>query len=123
MKKKVKILIVEDDKTADLLLTVVLQEFADELLHAVNGIDAVNICRNNPDIDFLVMDVKMPEMDGYEAARQIRLFNKNVIIIAQTAYVVLGEKERALRSGCNDFLPKPIRIADLMTLLDTYLQI
>ena len=54
------------------------------------------------------MDIKMPEMDGFEATRQIRLTNKEVIIIMQSAYSGSGEKEKANESGCNDFLTKPI---------------
>lgn len=54
------------------------------------------------------MDIKMPEMDGYEATRQIRQFNRDVIIIAQTAYTDSGEKEKATEAGCSDFISKPI---------------
>ena len=54
------------------------------------------------------MDIKMPEMDGFESTRQIRQFNKEVIIIAQTAFTGSGEREKALEAGCNDFITKPI---------------
>jgi CheY-like chemotaxis protein len=118
--KKLKILIAEDNKTADLLFTIVLEEYAYKILHAETGIEAVAICRENPDIDLLVMDVKMPEMDGYEASRQIRLFNKNIVIIAQTAYVLPGERDKAIEAGCNDFLSKPLRINELLAIIDNY---
>jgi CheY-like chemotaxis protein len=55
-----------------------------------------------------MMDIKMPLMDGYEATRQIRLFNKKVIIIAQTAFALLGDREKALDAGCNDYISKPV---------------
>ena len=81
-----KILIVEDDEISYSLLTRMLQNIKKTVFHAINGIDAVEVCRNNPDIDLVLMDIRMPEMDGHEATRQIRLFNKNIIIIAQTAF-------------------------------------
>jgi CheY-like chemotaxis protein len=118
--KKLKILIAEDNKVADLLFTLVLEEYAFKILHAETGKEAVTICRENPDINLLIMDVKMPEMDGYEAARQIRLFNKTIVIIAQTAYVFPGERERAIAAGCNDYLSKPLRINELLAIIDNY---
>ena len=82
--------------------------FAKEILYAQNGFEAVVACKDNPDIDLILMDIKMPEMDGYEATRQIRLFNKEVVIIVQTAYVLSNENEMAIEAGCNDFISKPI---------------
>ncbi len=73
--KKLKILIAEDEELADLLLSLILEKLGKEILHAKNGIEAVEICRNNPDIDLVLMDIMMPEMYGYEAARKIREFN------------------------------------------------
>ena len=58
-----------------------------------------------------MMDIQMPDMDGYEAIRQIRKFNKNVIIIAQTAYGLAGDKEKAIKAGCNDYVSKPVSSA------------
>lgn len=69
--------------------------------------EAVQICRNNPDIDLILMDIKMPELNGYEATKQIRQFNKDVIICAQRAYALLGDKEKAIEAGCNDYISKP----------------
>jgi CheY-like chemotaxis protein len=63
------------------------------------------------------MDIKMPEMDGYEATKQIREFNKNVIIIAQTAYAQSGDRDKAIEAGCNDYISKPIRKNDLLALI------
>ena len=75
---------------------------------ANNGIEAVEVCQKNPDIDLILMDVKMPEMNGYNASMKIREFNKDIIIIAQTAFSLTGDKEKALSSGCNDYIAKPI---------------
>ena len=103
-----KILIVENDKTSTLLLSIAVKKIAREVLKVTNGLDAVNTCRDNPDIDLVLMDIKMPVMDGYEAAREIRKFNRKVIIIAQTAYALSGDRETAIASGCNDYISKPI---------------
>jgi CheY-like chemotaxis protein len=66
------------------------------------------------------MDVKMPEMDGYEATRRIRQFNKDVIIIAQTAFALVGDKERAFTAGCNEYISKPIDRNLLLVLIHKY---
>lgn len=106
--KKLKILIVEDEETAELYLSIVLKNIGKEILHATTGIEAIDICRKNPDIDLIMMDIKMPEMDGYEATRKIREFNKDVIIIAQTAYALMGDRKKSLEAGCDDYISKPI---------------
>jgi CheY-like chemotaxis protein len=68
----------------------------------------------------ILMDIRMPEMGGYEATREIRQFNKNVIIIAQTAYALPGDREKALKAGCNDYISKPINKAELLSLMQKY---
>ena len=84
-----------------------------QVLHVINGVEAVESCQRNPDIDLILIDIKMPEMNGYEATRQIRLFNKNLVIIAETAFTMLGDREKAIEAGCNDYISKPIS-RDLM---------
>ena len=106
--RKLKILIVEDDEISYSLLSKTLQKISKEVLHTITGVQAVEACRNNPDIDLVLMDIRMPQMDGLEATRQIRQFNKDVIIIAQTAYAFAGDSEKAVISGCNDYISKPI---------------
>ncbi|MEI6821454.1 MAG: PAS domain S-box protein [Bacteroidota bacterium] len=115
-----KILVVEDDEISDLFITRVLDKISKKVLHVRNGIDAVDIVRSNSDIDLILMDVNLPEMDGYEAVRHIREFNKDVIIIAQTAYALIGEKEKAIENGCNNYLSKPIDQALLKSLIKFY---
>ena len=114
---KLKILIAEDDEGSAKFISLAIKTFGKEILQSQTGFQAVEICRNHPDIDLILMDIKMPEMDGYEATRQIRQFNKEVIIIAQTAYALEGDGEKAILAGCNDYLSKPIqreRLTDLM---------
>jgi len=106
--KKLKILIVEDDEISDSLILTIIEKYGKEIIHAQTGMEAVESCRNNIDLDLVLMDINLPEIDGFEATRQIRQFNKKVIIIAQTAYKQLFEKVIALESGCNDYIVKPI---------------
>ncbi|MEK7719081.1 MAG: response regulator, partial [Bacteroidota bacterium] len=117
---KLKILIAEDDESSANFLTIIVRQFGNEILNATTGIEAVEACRDNPDIDLVLMDVQMPEMNGYEATRQIRQFNKEVIIIAQTAFGLIGDQEKAIDAGCNDYISKPIKKDQLSVLLQKY---
>ncbi|MCX6277474.1 MAG: PAS domain-containing protein [Bacteroidetes bacterium] len=119
--KNLKILISDDDETSDFLLTRMLNKISREILHAKNGAVAIEICANNADIDLILMDLGMPVMNGYEATQQIRRFNKDVIIIAQTANSLKGNEDRlAIDSGCNDFIAKPIMEDELMDLIQKH---
>jgi len=115
-----KILIAEDNEHSEKLIRILAGTFSDEILEAVTGVEAVEVCSANPDIDLVFMDIKMPVMDGLEAARQIRQFNKNVIIIAQTAFGLSGYRESAIEAGCNDYISKPIQRDELMALVKKY---
>jgi PAS domain S-box-containing protein len=118
--KKLKILIVEDDEISYSLLSRVVQKISKEVLHEITGVKAVEACRNNPDIDLVLMDIRMPKMNGLEATQQIRQFNKDVIIIAQTAYGFSGDSEKAIEAGCNDYISKPINMTLLFELIKAH---
>ena len=118
--KELKILIAEDDEKSEMLITITVKKLTRELLKVKTGMDAVEACRNNPDLDLVLMDIEMPRMDGYEATRQIRQFNKDVIIIAQTAYALAGDREKALAAGCNDYIAKPFNRKSFAELLKKY---
>ena len=115
-----KVLIAEDDETSEMLLSLEMKKYSREILKAATGIEAVDICRNNPDIDLVLMDIQMPGMNGYQATREIRKFNEKVIIIAQTAFALAGDKEKALEAGCNNYISKPVRHDQLLSLLQLY---
>jgi len=115
-----KILIVEDDEGSAKFLTIAVRKLSKKVLKVKTGVEAVEACRNNPDIDLVLMDIKMPEMDGYKATRQIRKFNTGVVIIAQTAYALTGDYEKAMEAGCNDYISKPIRKEKLKELIQKY---
>jgi PAS domain S-box-containing protein len=118
--KALEILIVEDDEISAKLLTMVMKKFGKEILTVRTGLEAIEVCRNNPDIDLILMDIHMSEMDGYVTTRQIRVFNKNTIIIAQTAYAQTSDKKEAIAAGCNDYISKPIKKLELMALVQKY---
>jgi len=118
--KKLKILIAEDDESSEKLLTEILKKYCKEEIRVSNGLDAVETCRNNPDIDLILMDIQLPEMNGYEATREIRKFNKSVFIIAQTAYALPGDRELTLKAGCNDYISKPIDKRLLKEMMQKY---
>lgn len=120
---KIKILIVEDDETSEMLIRMAIKPFCRELISVSSGYDAVETCRLNQDIDLILMDIKMPGMDGYEATRQIRKFNKEVFVIAQTAFGLVDDREKALDAGCNDYLSKPLNIGLLKRKVNELLKV
>lgn len=119
--KNLKILIAEDDETSEMLIRMSISMFCNDIFIARTGIEAIEICRNNPDIDLVLMDIKMPEMDGYTAIRNIRQFNKDVPIIAQSAFALSGDRERAFEAGCDEYISKPFNKAALTILVKSIL--
>jgi CheY-like chemotaxis protein len=118
--RKLKILIADDDKTSELLLRLIFEKDAKEFLYVSNGIEAIETCKNNPDIDLILMDIDMPKMNGYEATLKIREFNSDVIIIAQTAFAIDGDRENSILAGCNEYISKPIGRIALRKLVNSY---
>jgi len=118
---RIKILIAEDDNTSVSLLMRTLKPIAGEILVAPNGAEAITIAKKNPDIKLILMDISMPMVNGYEATRQIRTFNKEVCIIAQTAFAMFGDKEKAIEAGCNAYISKPVKLDELKVLINKFL--
>jgi len=117
---RLKVLIAEDDEASKKLLGIEIRKVSKEILKVRTGLEAVVAFRDNQDIDLILMDIQMPEMDGYEATRQIRQINKDVIIIAQTAFGLSGDREKSIEAGCNDYIAKPIKNAELLKLIQKY---
>src|ERR1035437_1309392 len=115
------ILIVEDDLSSRLYLNKILEKVRVIILNAGDGQEAVNVAFNNPDLDIILLDIQLPVLDGYSALIKIREFRKDIIIIAQTAYGLLGDKEKILDSGFNDYVIKPILAQNLIDKLVTNL--
>jgi CheY-like chemotaxis protein len=110
----VKILVAEDDDISYSLLQVYLTKENYEVLRAVNGKQTIEIFKENPDINLILMDLKMPVVDGYDATREIKKMNSNVPIIAQTAYALSGDSQKAADAGCDDYVTKPIKKEELL---------
>jgi CheY-like chemotaxis protein/anti-sigma regulatory factor (Ser/Thr protein kinase) len=115
------LLIVEDDAINYLFLREAVNSTGVRVLYARNGEEAVSQCREHPEIDVILMDLKMPRMDGYEATRLIRDFRENLPIIAQTAYAMPEEKKKIRVSGFDDYLIKPIDPENLLEKVAEYI--
>ena len=112
------VLVVEDIEWNYKFLEVILSRFAKaKVVWAKDGVEAVNLCKGHPEIDLVLMDIQMPEMNGYEAASSIKRIRPELPVIAQTAYVMADEKENCLVAGCQGFLPKPIRKEELFKVI------
>lgn len=119
--KNLKVLIAEDDSLSAKLLTKQLASFCSKIIYAETGKEAVSACRDNPDLDLILMDVQMPIMDGYEATKEIRKFNKEVFIFAQTAFALSHDKVNALTAGCTNYVSKPVSKEVLFGLIQKYM--
>jgi PAS domain S-box-containing protein len=115
------ILIAEDDESNSSLLITVLKRASLKHLVAFNGAEAVELCRTHPEITLVIMDIKMPVMDGFSATRKIKEFRKDLPIIGVTAYAMTGDRDRALEAGCDDYLAKPVKSDQLIALIHSYI--
>ena len=121
MHTKKTVLIAEDEENNYLLLVELLSTLNLNIIHAYNGLEAVEICRSGREVDLVIMDIKMPLMDGYTATREIRKILPELPVIAQTAYSYATDMEKALNAGCDDYISKPINKSKLLDLLNKYL--
>jgi PAS domain S-box-containing protein len=116
-----KILVVEDNDANYMIFNAYLKETGLELLWAKTGEEAVEYCKKNNSIDLILMDIKLPGMDGYEATKRIRAIGKKIPIIAQTAYAMDSDRQRSVDAGCDNFISKPILKDKLYNMLSNYL--
>ena len=119
--QNLNVLIVEDEPTSYTLLVEELGDCCKEIHRAVDGIEAIEIARKNSDLDLILMDIKLPLMNGLDATKAIRAFNQKVVIIAETAYAFPEDKALALAAGCNDYISKPILKDQLFRLIEKHL--
>jgi HAMP domain-containing protein/signal transduction histidine kinase/CheY-like chemotaxis protein len=118
-----KVLVVDDDLRNIFALTSVLEQHGLQVLHAENGRDGIEILRATPDIDAVLMDIMMPEMDGYETTRAIRQLSEfhSLPIIALTAKAMKGDREKCLQAGASDYVPKPVDLEQLFSVLRVWI--
>ncbi len=116
------ILIVEDEELNYLFLETLLSATQAKVFHAWNGKQAVDQIKKDPEnIDLILMDLKMPIMDGYQATKEIKVLCPSLPIIAQTAYTLGDDRGKSIAAGCEDFLTKPIRKKELLSIIVKYL--
>lgn len=114
------ILVVDDDEINLHYIENLLESENLTLIKVLSGEEAIRAVKNNPQISLVLMDLKMPGMNGLEATAEIRKFNKTIPVIAQTAYAIAGDMEKALNAGCNDYLAKPIRQKALLRVIHKF---
>ena len=117
-----KILVVEDDASNFMLLHGIFKSSGAQILRAENGIDALKLLDEGFSPDIIIMDIRLPGIDGYEATRRIRDKNKEIPIIANTAYAMEGDHEKAIAAGCTDYIAKPAGRKHLINLISKYLK-
>jgi two-component system sensor histidine kinase/response regulator len=117
-----KILIAEDDSANYLFIESFLKQTNADILWARDGKEALDIFNADPSLDMILMDLKMPDINGIEATRTIRKTNQDIPVIALTAYAFEDDKENSIKAGCNAYLSKPVKIEQLSEILSTYLK-
>jgi PAS domain S-box-containing protein len=120
-KKTITLLVAEDEYNNFKLLEQYLSNENIVVIHAANGSEAVEICKKNRQINLVLMDLKMPVMDGFEATKSIKEFRPDLPVIAQTAYVRDVDKSKAIACGCSDFLSKPFKKEELLSMIREHL--
>lgn len=118
---KKKILVVEDDESSAFLLGEILKETGATISYSSDGEEAVAHMRKHPETDLILMDVLLPEMDGFTATREIKSFARDVVVIAQTAYAFSVDHQQARKAGCDAFLTKPLVASVLLDKMDGFL--
>jgi PAS domain S-box-containing protein len=120
--KNLNILIVEDNLVSYKLLEISLSKTGCNILHAENGMDAIEMVKNHPELHIILMDIQLPVMNGYDATREIKKINSNIPVIAQTANAMDSDRMKCLEAGCSDYVTKPIVLENLMPVIETYVK-
>ncbi len=115
------ILVVEDDESSAFLLGTFLKETGASISFTTDGNEAVDFVRQHPETDLVLMDILLPNKDGFTATREIKSFARDVVIIAQTAYAFSMDHREALKAGCDAYLSKPLNMSLLLDKIDGYL--
>jgi len=118
---KKKILVVEDDESSAYLLGEILKETGAKVEYTTDGDEAVEYMRLHPETDLILMDIHLPQKDGFTATREIKAFSENVVVIAQTAYAFSIDHYEAKKAGCDAFFTKPLNPALLLDKMNAFL--
>lgn len=120
-KRNPNILIAEDVESNFLYLKAVLSKLNANVFWAKNGLEVLEICEKEKNMDLVLMDLQMPEMNGYEATQLLKVKYPDLPVIAQTAFAMSDDREKAIDAGCDDYLAKPIKSKDLLNITEKYL--
>jgi PAS domain S-box-containing protein len=120
---QLNVLIAEDNEVNFIFLKELLSDLKPNIIWVTNGKDAVDRVKANPEIDMILMDIKMPIMDGYQATREIKKIKKDIPIIAQTAYSFATDRQKAMEAGCDDYISKPIDKDRFMELMVRFVRV
>ncbi|MCK5137783.1 MAG: response regulator [Bacteroidales bacterium] len=115
------ILLVEDDEASQTLVEQILRPLKIKLHSVIDGNDAIHHIIMNPETSLILMDLKLPFLDGFEATRAIKKLNPDIPIIAQTSYAMSGDREKAIKAGCDDYITKPLIASKLCRLVQDHL--
>lgn len=115
------ILVVEDEEVNRFFFKTALKMTNVNLLFAETGWEGIALAKKHKNIDCILMDIRLPGIDGYEVTRHIKSEIKNIPIIAQTAYALSNDRAKAFESGCDEFLSKPIKLVNLIDVLKKYM--
>ena len=115
------ILVVEDDESSAFLLGTFLKDTGAHISYTTDGNEAVEFVRRHPETDLVLMDIHLPDKDGFTATREIKSFHNEVVVIAQTAYAFSMDHQEAKQAGCDDYLTKPLNMCLLLDKMDGYL--
>ncbi len=116
-----KILVVEDDQISSEYLKEILESYKVELIFVNTGEDAIVEVKKDPAIDLVLMDIRLPGQNGYLTTEEIKAIREELPVIAQTAYALEGDREKAIEAGCNDYISKPIKASALLELISMYI--
>jgi len=106
-------LVVEDDPVSSEFLKEIFEDEDVHLKFSNTGENAVSVFKTNDDIDLVLMDIRLPGISGYETTRQLKSIKPDVPVIAQTAYALEGDRQKAIDAGCDDYISKPIKASEL----------
>jgi len=122
-KRNPNILIAEDVESNFLYLKAVLSKLNANVFWAKNGLEVLDICEKEKVMDLVLMDLQMPEMNGYEATQILKKKYPDLPVVAQTAFAMSDDREKALAAGCDDYLAKPIKSKDLLNITEKFLKL
>jgi CheY-like chemotaxis protein len=116
------VLVVEDDPVSQDFIKEILSPTNVNMIVKKNGGEALETFENTDDIKLILMDIQLPDMSGLDVTRKIREKNKKIPIIAQTAFAMAEDREKAIKAGCNDYVTKPLNSNRLLNLIDGFLK-